>query len=375
MKYKNIKTLEDFLIERELNEGFMDKFLKPKPTTKKYNIQILKNNNLLNTKEIDSLMSFISLPMSNTTEIFNIFKSLPNAIYRDKGEGTKKRFVYIEGTRKDKVLMVAHADTIFDYQHIGINVDKTHNPIFDGEVIKSGSRSHSIGADDRCGVTMCYLLKDSGHSILIVDGEEPGAKGTLIGSSWLANENKDILEKINKDHCFMVQFDRRNYGEYKTYDIGSEPFDQFIESSLGLYKPDNHYYTDICVLSNNLCGVNVSVGYYNEHTGSEYVDIKEWYDSFKKYEGWLLGTSFMRYETTPREDPTDFGSGELEKIFTMVGQTLDKGGYYVISFDMETVIKKELFDLGDYSEDDVENLGEVLDKLGETELGKVWRGL
>lgn len=257
------------------------------------NVKIFKDNPLLNTKEVKTLISFIDCPMSNTDEIIEKFKSLNGAIFK-QGSNPKKRFVYVEGTRPDKVLLVAHADTIFDYHHILQNVDETHAPYFDGESFRS-TGDHSIGADDRCGVAMCWLLKDSGHSILIVDGEEPGNLGSLIGSQYLETENTDLLKQINENHTFMVQFDRRNYGEYKTYNIGTVEFDKYIESSLGLFKPDSFAFTDICALSKRICGVNLSVGYYGEHTDEEKCVVKEWYDSFKKYEQWLLNSKFETF--------------------------------------------------------------------------------
>ncbi len=260
------------------------------------NIKILADNPLLKTKEIQTLFSFIDFPMSNTDDVIEKFKTLNGAIFREGGN-PKERFVYVEGTRPDKVLLVAHADTIFDYYHIGgYNVDSTHQPIFDGELLKS-TGLHSIGSDDRCGVAMCWLLKDSGHSILIVDGEEPGDLGSVLGSQFIRNKNKDIYNTLNDNHKFMVQFDRMGFGQYKTYDVGTVEFDKYIEQTLGLYKPNNLYYTDICILSrpDGVCGVNLSVGYYGEHTEGEYTNIQEWYESFKKYEQWLLGSTFERF--------------------------------------------------------------------------------
>jgi hypothetical protein len=65
-------------------------------------------------------------------------------------------------------------------------------------VFQSANRIRGIGADDRAGCAILWLLKDLGHSLLITDGEEKGG----IGSKWLMNdtENADIAEEINTEH-------------------------------------------------------------------------------------------------------------------------------------------------------------------------------
>ena len=58
------------------------------------------------------LEEFCSFPISSADEVLYKFKNLPRAISRFDGD--KRNFVYIPGTREDRVLLVAHADTVWD---------------------------------------------------------------------------------------------------------------------------------------------------------------------------------------------------------------------------------------------------------------------
>ncbi|MFN3589924.1 MAG: hypothetical protein ACK4UP_11130 [Spirosomataceae bacterium] len=118
-------------------------------------------------------------------------------------------------------------------------------------------------------------MKDSGHHLLVTDGEEHGQ----IGAKWLVNYNPDIAEILHKS-SFMVQFDRRHGSDYKFYNIPvSDEFEDFIEHSTGYTNAGKRAFTDIVTLCNNsesCCGVNLSVGYYDEHTSYETLNIAEW---------------------------------------------------------------------------------------------------
>ena len=52
--------------------------------------------------------------------------------------------------------------------------------VFEDGVYSSGDDLCGIGADDRAGCAMLWLLRDSGHSLLILDGEEHGQVGAAF---------------------------------------------------------------------------------------------------------------------------------------------------------------------------------------------------
>ncbi len=58
---------------------------------------------------IEVLRRFLETPLGSADGVFDCFLEIPGAIYRGKG---LKRFLYVRGARPNKVLLVAHADTV-----------------------------------------------------------------------------------------------------------------------------------------------------------------------------------------------------------------------------------------------------------------------
>jgi len=146
---------------------------------------------------IDVLRSFLEIPLGSGDGVFDRFMEIPGAIYR--GEGLK-RFLYIRGARPNKVLLVAHADTYWDHEY-GYDPGPTHKIEIENGIIRAVDDEFGLGADDRAGCAMLWLLKDLGHSLLFTNGEEQKQKG----AKWLMSHNKDIADDINRDHQFVIQ--------------------------------------------------------------------------------------------------------------------------------------------------------------------------
>ncbi|NCC99794.1 MAG: hypothetical protein EOL95_08880 [Bacteroidia bacterium] len=228
-----------------------------------------------------TLLNFLKQPLDTADGIFEIFAAFPNAkIY--KGNNPGERFLFIEGNRPDAATLVAHADTVFD-------VSGEHLLIEDGDIIRSGSDNCGIGADDRAGCAMLWLLKDFGHNILVCDYEESTHKdaiGNCTGSLYLMREHSEIAQIIN-DSSFVFEFDRRlAYGSkkehYTCYNLPvSQDFRDFIESNTGFVDDDNTGYTDILELCRDVCGTNICVGYSNAHSYNEKISISAFQNTYK----------------------------------------------------------------------------------------------
>ena len=76
----------------------------------------------------------------------------------------------------------------------------------------------------------------------------------------------------------MIECDRCNARDYKVYNFPvSQEFKNFIEEKTGYREPNKSSSTDIVHLCSKICGVNLSVGYYNEHRkDNEYLFLEEW---------------------------------------------------------------------------------------------------
>lgn len=223
---------------------------------------------------------FCSMKLSSGEGIFKTFAGLPGAIFHD--DGLKNRFVYIPGEREDRVLLVAHADTYWDYFYF--------EKLFRQEIKErigvyyGVNEACGIGADDRAGCAMLWLLKDSGHSLLIVDGEEHGQ----LGSNHIKTKYPELFDDLNR-HSYMLQLDRRGSGEYKVYNLPvTDEFIRFVEESTGYSDAGKTARTDIVALCRDICGVNLSIGYYNEHTPDEVLVFDEWFKTLELVEKILL---------------------------------------------------------------------------------------
>ncbi len=246
------------------------------------------------TNHIEVLRSFLEIPLGSADRVFDRFLEIPGAIYR--GEGLE-RFLYVIGSRSNKVLLVAHADTIWDREY-GYDPGPTNEISIENGEIRAVNGNFGLGADDRAGCAILWLLRDLGHSLLVTNGEEHGQ----TGSSWLMGDNEDIAEEINQDHQFVIEFDRRNGGDFKCYDIGTDEFRSHVAKKTGYTEPDRRFTTDIVKLCREIAGVNLSVGYDNEHHENEYLSIAEWEHTLNVVREWLSDPNLERFDLPPREE-------------------------------------------------------------------------
>lgn len=131
---------------------------------------------------IDILLEFLEMPNESTDALFEKFATIPNAIRRGKG---LEQFLFKEGTRNDRVFLVAHADTYWDSEYKNSTATIPKSIIQTSGIIRN--ENGGLGADDRAGCAIVWLLKDMGHSILITNGEEYSRRGC----DWIMNENHD----------------------------------------------------------------------------------------------------------------------------------------------------------------------------------------
>ena len=225
------------------------------------------------------LKEFLSLP-HRASAVLGKFAALPGAVRRsgDPGEG----FVYIPGTRENCVLLVAHADTVGEED---IEIDL----IEDDSTIRN--RAGILGADDRAGCAMLWLLRNTGHGLLVTDGEESGC----CGSCFLGNKYPRLFDEINGRYQFMLQIDRRGSHDFKCYDAGTEEFRAYVAKKTGFSEPDRLRCTDIVRLCRDICGANLSCGYYREHSEAEYLVKSEWLNTLGILRTWLAESALPRF--------------------------------------------------------------------------------
>ena len=209
------------------------------------------------------LEMFLNYELGYPDEVFDKFMELEGARYYTHYDNPD--CVYVPGKRKDRVLLVAHADTVS-------TVPGKHSVIFEDGIYRGGENDYGIGAYDRAGCAILWLLKDSGHSLLVTNDEEIGS----LGAHNIKDIHKDLFDEIN-EHQYILEFDRRNASDYKVYNIPvTDEFKSFIEGSTGYTEADKRSSTDISILCGKICGANLSVGYRNEFQLKEILVFSEW---------------------------------------------------------------------------------------------------
>jgi len=174
--------------------------------------------------------------------------------YQNIVEG--KEFIY--GAGSIPVLMVAHVDTVHHNLVSNIVYDPFNQVLWSPE---------GIGADDRAGVLGILKLLERGHRphILFTDGEESGGSGARAATN----------ELFLPDVRFAIELDRRNGTEAVFYQCFNKNFEDYI-LNFG-FKRATGSFSDISILCPawEIAGVNLSCGYYNAHSTTEYLSLPE----------------------------------------------------------------------------------------------------
>lgn len=169
--------------------------------------------------------------------------------------------------------VVAHMDTVHSFTSARELVIK--NNIITARYIKSGLQC-GLNADDCNGILVALQLLEAlpNLKVCFTTKEEIGG----IGAEEAANNIEFFL-----DVRYLIQADRRGNDDLITHtngiDSASEKFIDDIQPLLEKYGYSEGIgtFTDVGILADELLisGVNVSCGYYNEHTYREYCNINE----------------------------------------------------------------------------------------------------
>lgn len=163
------------------------------------------------------------------------------------------------------VCLVAHMDTV-------------HKEAPKQFVYEKGKLSspQGIGGDDRCGIYMILnIIKRHNCSVLFLEDEENGC----VGAEKFINHPISDELKFN----YMIELDRRGKDDAIFYECDNPEFEEFITKD-GDWVTDFGSFSDICTIAPEIgcAAVNLSCGYYNAHTTSEYVVLSEMENCIKK---------------------------------------------------------------------------------------------
>ena len=190
-------------------------------------------------------------------------------------------FVLAYGTTE--IMLCHHADTV----HRELPRDIVYE---DGKI----SSPQGIGGDDRNGAYIILEtltdLVDEGIKpyVVIFEDEEIGTVGSeKFVKQFPCNE---------WDLKFVIECDRRNANDLVFYDATDcREFVEYCEQATG-WKEAHGSYSDISVIMDawNLACVNVSCGYYREHSVFEYTVINEMLGTVDMLVNWLSSIDYTQ---------------------------------------------------------------------------------
>jgi len=187
------------------------------------------------------------------------------------------RFCVI-GKEEPKIMFACHTDTV--HRGEGLKTQTVYYDSAQQHAFVDGKESNCLGADDTTGVWLCLQMIKSGISGLYVfhRGEEAGC----VGSEYIAQKTPEFVDNI--DIC--ISLDRMGTSDVITHQMGSrcasDSLAYIISAELNkTYKHFTYQPCDMGVYTDSMsyeaiipeC-LNISVGYYQQHSSNEYQDLR-----------------------------------------------------------------------------------------------------
>ena len=216
-------------------------------------MRLLKDNDF---KTFTKLCALTQLSMKKTMS--NFIKSKYDTVIETED--------YIVAEGDIPIALVAHMDTVFSHPAFEVFYDRQKNVIWSPD---------GLGADDRAGIFAIIQIIRTGlrpHIILTTD-EEKGALGAIA----VACDRCPF-----KDLRYIVQLDRRGADDCVFYDCDNKEFTKYIEN-FGFNEAIGSF-SDISVICPEwkVAGVNLSIGYRDEHSVSEVLFVGQMLNTVDK---------------------------------------------------------------------------------------------
>ena len=227
----------------------------------------------LNPQELKSIEQFFQL---NQPSLMKAMKQYLKSKY-DKVISTKE---YLVAVGDIPIALTAHLDTVFKNPPNRIFYDRVKNVMWSPE---------GLGADDRAGVYAIVQIIKSGlrPTIIFTTDEELGCKGS---------------EKLVKDIPiaptelkYIIELDRRGSDDCVFYQCDNDEFETYVES-FGFVMNFGSF-SDISMICPawKVAGVNLSIGYYDEHSYSETLYVGQMLNTINKVKNMLAAAEASPY--------------------------------------------------------------------------------
>lgn len=189
------------------------------------------------------------------------------------------------------IALVAHMDTVFKTPAYDLYYDREKGVLWSPQ---------GLGADDRAGVFAIIKIIQAGYrpSIIFTTDEEKGG----VGAAALNSAGPCPIPNLK----YMIELDRRGKNDCVFYDCYCPEFTEYV-SSFGFCEKYGTF-SDISFLMSDweICGVNLSVGYEDEHSYAETLHIRALYDTIDKVKRMLSKKEIpdFKYDEALYQDST-----------------------------------------------------------------------
>lgn len=207
----------------------------------------------------------------------NLLSSLPKVLgnyYSKDNIIANKHYIYVLGDIP--VGLVAHLDTVHRTPVSNIYHDEKKCVLWSPQ---------GLGADDRAGVFSILKILEDGYrpSILLCTKEEAGG----IGAAKLVKNHPKPLVKTN----FLIELDRRGIEDSVFYEYDNPIFEDYI-NSFG-FSTNWGTFSDISIISPvwKIASVNLSIGYFNEHSLTEILCYNHMFSTIDKVKKILINAN------------------------------------------------------------------------------------
>lgn len=228
---------------------------------------------VLNEREYGLLERLVSLSQAELHKTLGIYL-----------KGKYKNIIiekeYIVAIGDIPIALVAHMDTVFYNQPTDVYYDQRKGVLWSPD---------GLGADDRAGVYAILQIIQSGMrpSIILTTDEERGGLGA---------------QKLAKKKCpipslkYMIELDRKGSCDCVFYDCVNPQFIQYIEKFGFIERTGSFSDISFLMAAWKTCGVNLSVGYQDEHSIAEILNIGALYRTIDIVKKMLQETNIPKFE-------------------------------------------------------------------------------
>lgn len=188
------------------------------------------------------------------------------------------------------ILLVAHLDTVYP------DTTRASMMIYFDQKQKVMWSPDGLGADDRAGVILILRLLENGYRphVLFTHDEECGGMGAIDFTFSKHRPKVDIK--------YMIQLDRMGYDDCVFYSCENDAFTDYI-ASFG-FVPTFGTFSDISILMPymQIAGVNLSVGYMDEHSYGEHWNLNWASETYDKVAAMLSCPPHSQFQYVEKDN-------------------------------------------------------------------------